>query len=170
MGQMYVFYIFAVLGLIVSGAALYGAMAVSLLSQLLVEGIMPAERSKTREPRYAPAEALERDEDYDGAIQEYMVIARLFPRDPTALLRIADLYMKLMQPEDAANWFERALPHLDSAEESLEVTNRLSEIYQRHLERPADAARLLDAYLKRYPGAPYAPSVEERLRRLNAPV
>ncbi|NTV80676.1 MAG: hypothetical protein HGA24_04550, partial [Candidatus Aminicenantes bacterium] len=51
---------------------------------------MPGERSKTHEPQYAPAEALERDEDYDGALREYMVIARIFPKDPTALLRIVN--------------------------------------------------------------------------------
>lgn len=164
------FFIFAVLGLVVSGAALYGPMVVSLISQLVVDVMVPGERSKTREPRYEPAEVLEREGDYKGALDEYLVIARIFPREPSVLIRIADTYVALDQAADAAQWFERALKLLDSPERSLQVTNRLCEIYRRQLDAPQEVARLLEAYLRRYPNAEFAGSVQERLNQLNASV
>jgi len=170
MGYRHVFYIFAVLGLVVSGAALYGPMGSSLLSQLVVDTIAPGERSKTREPRFAPAEALERENDYEGALREYMVIARIFPQEPAVHVRIADAYMMLSRPEEAVRWFERALRCIASPEKSLQITNRLCEIYGRQLGRPDEVARLLSAYLDRYPEAEYAVSVRERLRRLETSV
>ena len=165
------YYFFAILGLIVSGAALYGPMAISLVSQVLVDLIIPGERSKTMEPRYEPAEALERELDFEGAIREYLVIARVFPREPNTFLRIAELYLKLEQFEEAAAWFERALKLLDSAEKSLQITNRVCEIYQRKLGRPDAAGPLLEAYLAKYPDAEFSGSVRDRLakvRNLNA--
>lgn len=161
-----VFMIFAMLGLFVSGAALYGPLGVSFFSRLLVDLVMPAERSKTREPRYAPAEALERDCDYGGALNEYLVIARVFPRDATVLTRIGELHMKLEQPEEAVRWFERALVCIDSAEKSLNVTNRICTIYTRQLQSPHDTQRLLAEYIDKFPDTPYAVSVRERLARL----
>jgi tetratricopeptide (TPR) repeat protein len=168
LGPLRVYFIFAVLGLMVSGAALYGPMIVSLLSQLLVDVIVPGERSKTREPRYEPAEALEREQDYEGALREYMVMARIFPQEATVHVRIAECYMQLARPAEAVQWFERALKHMDSPESSLEVTNRLCEIYHRQLGRPQEGGRLLEAYLLKYPDAEYAGSVRARLAALDA--
>ena len=167
-GRFQVFYVFAVLGLVVSGSALYGPMGASLLSQLVVDTIAPGERSKTQEPRFAPAEALERENDYEGALREYMVIARIFPREPALHVRIADAYMMLSKPEEAVQWFERALRYIESPEKSLQVTNRLCEIYSRQLGRREEAGRLLEAYLEKYPEGEYAASVRERLKRLEA--
>jgi len=159
-------YIFSLLGLFVSGTALYGPMLVSLLSQLVVDSVLPAERSKTREPSFAPAEALERMGDLEGALREYLVVARIFPREPAALLRIADLNVTLSRPEEAVRWFERALPHIESAEKSLQITNRVSAIYARELNRPDDAIRLLQTYLEEFPDSEFADSVRDRLHRL----
>ena len=156
---------FAILGLVVSGAALYGPMAISLVSQVLVDLILPGERSKTMEPRYEPAEALEREQDFEGALREYLVIARVFPREPNTFLRIAEVHLRLDQAEDAAAWFERALKLLDSAERSLQITNRACEIYQRTLGRPDEVGRLLEAYLAQYPDAEFSGSVRDRLAR-----
>ncbi|MCX5771231.1 MAG: hypothetical protein NTZ09_13320, partial [Candidatus Hydrogenedentes bacterium] len=160
------FMIFAILGLFVSGAALYGPLGVSFFSRLLVDLVMPAERSKTHEPRYAPAEALERDCDYAGALNEYLVIARVFPRDPAVLARIGEIHMKIEQPQEAVRWFERALVCIDSAEKSLQVTNRLCTIYSRQLQSPLETQRLLAEYIGKFPDTPYAVSVRERLARL----
>ena len=161
-----VFMIFAILGLFVSGAALYGPLGISLCSRLLVDLLMPAERSKTREPRYAPAEALERDGDYGGALNEYLVLARVFPREPTVLTRIGEIHMKLDHPQEAVRWFERALVCIESAEKSLLVTNRLCTIYSRQLGSPHETRRLLAEYIEKFPDTPYAVSVRERLARL----
>ena len=159
-------FLFALLGLVVSGAALYGQMAISLSSQVLVDLVMPRERAGTLEPRYGPAEALQRDGDYEGALQEYLVIARIFPKDSTTQVRIAGLYVRLANFEEAARWFERVLDRIDSAEKCLHVTNRLSRLYLRDLDRRADAARVLAHYLERFPDAEHAPSVRERVQRL----
>jgi len=167
--HMAVYYAFAVLGLTVSGAALYGHLLISLVSRLLVDTIMPAERAATREPQYAPAEALEREGDHEGALREYLVIARIFPREATAFLRIGNLYVELERPEDAVQWFERGLALLDSADRSLRIVNRLCAIYTRQLERPEDARRLLRGYLDKYPATEYAESVHKRLERLQEP-
>jgi tetratricopeptide (TPR) repeat protein len=161
-----VLFFFALLGLVVSSAALYGPMLVSLISFVIVEAVMPIEHSPVNEPRYGPAEALERQGDYEGAIKEYMVIARVFPKDPTAALRVADNYMKLGQPEEAAPWFERALVRLDSPQKSLLVANRLSDVYTRHLDRPADGLRVLEEFVGRYPSAEQAEHVRQRIKGL----
>jgi tetratricopeptide repeat protein len=156
-------HIFTILGLLVSAVALYGQSAVSLISMALVDLIMPTGPSSDSEPRFGPAEALERQGDYQGAVQEYMVIARLFPRDPRPPLRIADNLVKVGRSEEAARWFERALKRLTSPGKSLPVVNRLAEIYLRQLNRPEDAVRVLEAYLSRYPDAEYADAVRTRL-------
>ena len=169
LGHMGVYLVFAILGLFVSGAALYGPMLISFLSRLLVDLIIPDERSKIHEPQYGLAEALERDGDYEAALGEYLVIARIFPKDAKVLVRVADNYAKLDRFEEAAQWFERAIKLLDLPEKSLAVTNRLCEIYSRQLDRPQDAVRVLEAYLDRFPEAEYAPAVRKRLERLKEP-
>ena len=160
-------FFFAVLGLIVSAAALYGHMVVSLASQLIVDMVMPGDRSAPSEPQYGPAEALERQGDFEGAIREYMVIARIFPKAPTAAIRVGDNLVKLGRAKEAAPWFERGLAHLDSGDTSLKVTNRLFEIYVRDLERPQQARKVLEDYLERFPDAEYADSVRQRLEQLD---
>jgi len=168
LGHLPVHFMFAILGLVVSGAALYGPMLVSLLSRVVVDLMMPPDQSKTREPRYEPAEALERVGDFDGALGEYLVIARMFPKEPSVLLRIADLYARLDRPAEAVKWYERALTNLNAEDQCLGVTNRLAELYQRKLEQREDAVRVLNAYLSRFPDAEYADSVRSRLQRLQA--
>ncbi|MBI5091992.1 MAG: hypothetical protein HZB26_06050 [Candidatus Hydrogenedentes bacterium] len=166
MASFPIYLIFAALGLLVSGAALYGPMFISLLSHILVDLVMPVGESDSLEPKYGPAESLERQGDYEGAIQEYYIIARIFPKDPTTPIRIADNFMKLGRTPEAAPWFERGLNLLSSPEKSLPITNRLCEIYLKHLDKPQEVPRLLSAYLDRYPNAEYADSVRERLKRL----
>jgi len=159
-------FIFAVLGLAVSSTALYGHIVISVASQLIVDMVMPGDRRITDEPHYAPAEALERQGDYEGAAREYMVIARVFPKDPTAAIRAGDNFMKVGRSADAAPWFERALKYAPSPQQTLQVANRLSEIYCRHLERPDDARRVLQTYVDRFPEAEYTASVRQRIANL----
>jgi tetratricopeptide (TPR) repeat protein len=159
--------ILASLGLIVSGMALYGPVAVSFASHVLVDMIMPSGHWSEHEPQYGGAEALENQSDFEGAAREYMALARMFPREAKAALRAGDNLMKLGRTEQAVEWFERGIELLPSAQERLPVTNRLFEIYYRRLDRPGDARRVLKAYLERYPDAEYAGSVECRLKRLN---
>lgn len=169
MVNMPVLFFFSALGLVVSTAALYGPMAVSLLSYVIVEAVMPGGEKQVLEPKYGPAEALERQGDYEGAVKEYMVIARVFPKDPTAALRIADNLMKLSQPEEAAPWFARALARLQSPQKGLLVANRLFDVYYRHLDRPADGIKVLETYLAKFPDAEQAETVRQRLKALQEP-
>lgn len=161
-----VLYFFAILGLVVSSAALYGPMLVSLLSYLIVESVMPGGEKAVLEPRFGPAEALERRGDFEGAVKEYMVIARVFPKDPTAFVRIGDNLIKLDQSEEAAVWFERGLQRLASPQKSLMVSNRLFDLYYRHLDEPAKGLRVLQDYVTKFPDAEAAETVRERLSNL----
>ncbi len=157
---------FAVLGLVVAGAALYGPMVTSMASRLIVDSLLPPERDDPTEPRYGPAEGLEHQGDFEGAVREYMVIARIFPNKPTAPVRIGHLLMRLDRPAEAAEWFERGVRLMDSAEKCLPIVNRLVEVYSGKMQRPAAAAAALDGYLARFPESPYAESVRQRLARL----
>lgn len=159
-------FIFVGLGLFVSGTALYGPMLVSLTSQLFVEMVMPAQTEDTGQPQFAPAEALEAMSDFEGAIQEYTVMARIYPNDPATSLRIADNLTKLDRYEESIDWFERALSRIDDPEKGLLVANRLAEIYLRRLERHEDAQRILKQYIERFPDADRTESVRARLARL----
>lgn len=155
---------FAILGLVVSSVALYGPMLIVFLSDVILESVMPAGLTPAHEPKYGGAEALERQGDYAGAVKEYMIIARVFPKDPTSAIRIGDNLVKLGCLEEAAEWFERGLARLDSPQKSLLVTNRLYDLYHRHLGQPIRAKELLDDYLDKYPEAEQAVYVRERLK------
>ena len=53
--------------LAVSGVALYGHIVLSLLSQLVVDILMPAGKTDIQEPRYGSAQAFEEAGDFEGA-------------------------------------------------------------------------------------------------------
>jgi len=161
------FRMLSVIGLLISGVALYGPMVISLLSHTLVEQIMPGRGSgASSEPRYAEAESLERRGDYEAALREYLAISACFPHAPIPMLRIADNLMKQDKPDQAVQWFERAIERMETPERALSATNRVAEIYQRRLERPRDAARVLERYLERFPATAHSDSVRRRLRLL----
>jgi tetratricopeptide (TPR) repeat protein len=159
--------LFAAFCLFASGLALYGPMAVSLATHVLVDQVMPAHKHAVEEPDYGAGEACERLGDFDRAAEEYAVVARMFPQDSTASLRTADNLMKLSRPEEAVEWFERGLSNLDSPERSLSISNRLFEIYRTRLNQPEKARGVLQAYLDKFPDAEYAHSVRARLDRLD---
>lgn len=162
-------YVFSSLGLLVSAVALYGHMLVSLISRVFVDALMPAEDQGADMPQFGPVDALEHLGDYEGALQECYVIARLFPREPSVAVRIGDLQCKLDQPEEAVGWFERALPYIYDSEAALRVTNRLADIYQRELGRKSDTVRVLEGYVKRFPKSERIETVRARIERLTGP-
>ena len=166
MGHLPVLFVFGMLGLFVSGTALYGPMAISVASQLLVDMVTLTEETGVHVPCYTPAEALEKQGDYEGALQEYRVILRIFPRDTTATIRIAHNLARLDHNEEAAQWFEKGLSLVNDADTSLRLTNRLASIYSKELDRPADAVRVLEDFLERFPDAEYAESVRQRVERI----
>ncbi|MBN2307391.1 MAG: hypothetical protein JXR94_00380 [Candidatus Hydrogenedentes bacterium] len=158
--------ILASLGLIGSGMALYGPMAVSFSSYVFTELLMPRGYWASDEPRYGVAEGLEQIGDFEGAAREYIALGNMFPKQARAALRAGDNLMKVGREEAAAEWFERGIANLNSPDEALPVVNRLAELYSRKLERPEDARRVLEAYVERYPDGEYAESVRARVQRL----
>jgi tetratricopeptide (TPR) repeat protein len=162
--------ILAAIGLFSSAIALYGHVAISLASRLVVDIVMPGPLDHSNEPQYGAAEGFEQQGDYQEAANEYRALARMFPKESKATLRVADNLMKLRQFDEAAEWFERGLALLSTPEQSLPITNRLFEIYHRALERPEEARAVLDNFLKRFPNSEYAGSVRKRLHRLDETV
>jgi len=163
-----VVYMFALLGLFVSGAALYGHMAVSLTSRILVEVVSPARVHDPSVPRLGPAEALERQHDFEGAVQEYLVLARIFPKDTTILTRLAENHLKLQEPEAAVGWLERAYQSSSDSDDALLVANRLAEVCKKDLHDTERARKVLQGFLKRFPESSHAASVSVRLEKLEA--
>ena len=161
-----VLYLFSIVGLIVSSAALYGAMLVSLASHLLVDLVSQAEPDDSDTPHYGPAESIEQTGDHEGALQEYLVIARIYPKDASAMLRVASSLAKLSRYSEATEFFEKALALLRDEERALRITNRLSDIYHRQLNRSDDAVRVLENYLARYPDSTRLEAVQKRLARI----
>lgn len=165
-----VFLMFSVLGLAAAGAALYGHVLVSLASRLVVGVVVHNEERNDDRPRFGPAESLERQGAFAEALQEYLVLARIYPREAEVHARIAEIYLRLAQPADAATWWRRALKYAGNAGDILAFTQRLCETHERHLKDSQGAQAVLEAFLTRYPDSPDAGLVRERLERLQAPV
>ena len=159
--------IFTILGLLISAVALYGHLLVALVSQTVVNLVHPPDLEAFNEPRLVAADAYERVGDYDGALAECLVQVRLFPKHEGLVLRIAGLYAQLEQYDDAAEWFELAFNLIDDEDRTLNIANRLSEIYARKLDRPRDAARILEEYLYYHPDSERADVVRNRIERIS---
>lgn len=161
-----VLYLFSILGLLASTTALYGPMLVSVISHLLVNLVSHREPGHTDHPHYGAAESLEEAGDYEGALQEYLVLTRTYPKDASVLLRAAISFAKLARYDEATEFFEKGLALLEDEERALRITNRLSEIYIRHLNRTEDAVRVLENYRKKYPNSARRETITRRLSRL----
>jgi tetratricopeptide (TPR) repeat protein len=162
-------YVVAMLGLITSGAALYGHMAISFFSRLIVEAVVPGPSANDHRPRLGPAEALEKQKDYQGALQEYYVIARMFPRDSLVPMRIANLYIQLGQPAEAVDWLRRAQKHASGEKQALSVTNRRIELFETHLKQVEDARAVIREFLEAYPDSNDGAVLRARLAVMGAP-
>lgn len=161
-------YIFSVLGLFVAGLALYGHTVVSLLSRLIVEVIAPGEEDSHDRPRFGPAEILERQGDWEGALQEYLILLRIFPRNPVINQRAADCCMQLKRPEEALKWLERAVRDHPPDEKILPILSRICEIYDRVLRRPDEARKVLDRFLLEHPAFHHADEIQARRHQIGA--
>ncbi len=149
-------YLFALLGLCMATIALYGHVAVSLASRLLVDMVLESDDGDSGQPRFGPAESLERQKDYQGALQEYMVLARVYPGNPTVLCRVGENMVRLERYAEAVPWFERALPLLDRPNRAGAVATRLAGILHRHLDCEDEAREVLNAFIARFPDTPDA--------------
>jgi tetratricopeptide (TPR) repeat protein len=163
-------FIFAVLGLIVSAAALYGHVLVSFLSRGIVDMMTPDPDGAVDVPRLGPAQALERCEDFEGALQECLVLARIYPRDPGVQMHIAQNLQKLARFEESAAWYEKASLNSTSHEPRLLLAIRAVEVFQRDLQRPEEAVQVLERYLEGTPDGPNESHVRDHIARLSAPI
>lgn len=166
MGNVEVFYAFTVLALVSASAALYGPMFVSVASRAAVNLIHPPHDREADEPRFNIAESLESQGDYEGALREYMVMARIFPKDCETAFRVANVFVELDRYEEAAQSFERGLGLAMDAERAVLAANRVADIYWDRLGRPDDAIRVLRGYLERFEGATQTELVQRRLDRM----
>ena len=161
-------YVFTLLSLMVSVAALYGHVAISFTSRLIVEAVSGGDDGARYGPAMGPVEALERQADYEGALQECYVIARIYPHDPAVHLHAADNLLHLKRPEEAAEALERALKYVTVPEKNLMVMNRLCEVCLRDLASPERAIAAMQHYLDRFPATSYATSLHQRMEQASS--
>jgi tetratricopeptide (TPR) repeat protein len=168
MGEITAFYAFTMLAIAAASTALYGPTLVSVVSQEIVNLMHPPHDARTEEPNFSMAEGLEQRCDYEGALREYMVMARVFPKDSETAFRVGHVLIELERFEEAAASFERGLHQAAGAdpERALLATNRLSDLYRERLGRMDDAAMTLQAYLDRYGDTAKAELVARKLDRL----
>ena len=162
-------YLFTTLGLMLSSVALYGHLVMSIASQIAVDMIHPPDEHESDTPDFAPAEALEEIGDYEGALNEYMVIGRIFPKDPDPLLRLADTYMHLGETEKALVYFSKGLNCVGFPERALRITNRMYGIYANTLDNSEEAKAVLHDFLQRFGDTEEGESVRKRLEIFDKP-
>lgn len=159
-------YIFAMLGLMVSCAALYGHVLVAFLSWLVVDFFMPGAVREGDKPRMGPAETLEREGDHEGALEGYRVLARIYPTHAEIAMRVAENLARLGRAGEELEWVGRARRHANDTAHELALVIRACEFYE-HLLQDAEGARtLLRNFLQAHPHGDEAALALERLARV----
>lgn len=157
-------FIFALLGLLVAGLALYGHIIVSVISRLMVEFLIPDNPNAATTPRLGPAEALERQEDWEGALHEYYILARIYPNNPMISVRAANNLVRLNRNEEAVAWFERAIKHTHKAEDNLALVRRLCDTLET-LNQPEQINEVLRLFSERFADHETAEYVIQELKK-----
>ncbi|PCJ65085.1 MAG: hypothetical protein COA73_02910 [Candidatus Hydrogenedentota bacterium] len=165
-GDSVAYYLFSVLGIFSATAALYGPMLVSLAAHMVVEMIHPDRLEDDTSPNFGPAESLEEMGDWEGALLEYTVFARIFPKNPEPVLKMADMMMELDRLENAARMFERGLFLLDDENREWKIINRLAGLYENQMDNPKEAIRVLNIHIDFYPESEIVDTIEQRIERL----
>jgi hypothetical protein len=156
-----VYYVFSAIGVLITISALYGHMVVSLLSRFLVEWVTSGTSDGLDRPLFGAAEACMRRGDYEGAVREYLVLARLHPRDPAVFMRLGEAlsltndhrravpaFLRCAQLESNGNRalhaLRRALDQFssDPAQDKLQFLSALDHVRNRFPEDNPLAARI----------------------------
>lgn len=159
-------FIFALLGLLVAGLSLYGHIIVSVISRLLVEFLVPDNPTAAVTPRLGPAEALERQEDWEGALNEYYILARIYPRNALICVRAANNLLRLNREEEAVAWFERAIKYTDKPEDNLMLVRRLCDTLET-LHQPEHIKEILLRFAERFSDYESARTITKELAKTN---
>lgn len=156
-------YIFSILGLFVAGAALYGHVLVAFLSRMIIDVVSYDGTEDRDRPRFGPVEALERQGDYEGALQEYLVMARVYPHEAGVYARMAQCQLQLEDPEGAVQALRHGLRRVKVADRAFILTNRMVEILDRHLELPDEALQSLEQFVEHFPNAEEVAMAQARM-------
>ncbi len=163
-GQL-LLYLAAILGLSMAGFALYAHVFISLLSRVVVDMVAPGQDTAVDQPRFGPVDALERQGDYDAALGEYLVLARIYPRNVEVLSRTANIHVVLERPAEAAEWYLRARKRAVRADDALEAVNSLCRLYDNELALAEKAEYQLARFIRDFPDSPDVDIVRDRLSR-----
>ncbi|MCA1901266.1 MAG: hypothetical protein LDL53_03440 [Candidatus Hydrogenedens sp.] len=158
-------YILSSLGLFVSATALYAQSFISLVTTIFLSIIQPGEESSPDIPRFGPAEILEHEKDYEGALNEYLVLARIYPYHPSVHIRIANMYLKLNQPRESMDWLKKSLKYLKKDEDVYLIVARYCDIAH-DLGELSLESEMIDYYLSKYPNSVYSKSLTARKRQI----
>lgn len=163
-GQL-LLYLAAILGLSIAGFALYAHVFISLLSRVVVDMVAPGQDTAVDQPRFGPVDALERQGDYDAALGEYLVLARIYPRNVEVLSRTANIHVVLERPAEAVEWYLRARKRAVRADDALEAVNSLCRLYDNELALAEKAEYQLARFIRDFPDSPDVDIVRDRLSR-----
>ncbi len=158
-------YILTGLGLFIFASALYSQSLISILTTVFMSVIHPGEESAPDIPRFGPAEILERQGDWKGALNEYYILARIYPHHPSVHLRIANAYVKLNQPEEALLWLKKSLKYLKREEDLYLIVARFCDIAH-DIQDVKSYYEMIDYFSKLYPDSPHTQSILERKKRI----
>ncbi|GEM_PF-1269421 len=164
-----ILYVLSALGLFITASALYSQSLISLITIIFVSIIQPGEESAPDIPRFGPAEILERKNDLRGALNEYFVLARIYPHHPSVHLRIANVYMKMKQPEEALHWLKKSLQYLRKEEDTYLIVARYCDIAHEIGDKDS-MTEILDNFLKQYPESTHSQSILERKKQIKRDV
>ncbi len=155
----------AMLGLCMAGFALYAHVFISLVSRVLVDMVTSGDDKALYEPRYGPVDALERDGDYEAALDEYLVLARIYSHNVEVLSRVGRVQRILGHPEEAAAWYLRARKRSKQADDALKAVNHLCELYDQELDMPEKADYQLARFMRDFPDSLDIDIVRDRISR-----
>ncbi|MCX8065240.1 MAG: tetratricopeptide repeat protein [Candidatus Hydrogenedentes bacterium] len=155
------YYIFSFLGLLITVTALYSPNLVSVITSIALSLTNPGEESAPDIPRFGPAEILEKKRDYEGALMEYMVLARIYPYHSAVYIRIANVLEKLGRLEEGMDWLRRSWKYLNKDSELYSIVARYCDLAEK-LDMKQDAIKFIDMFLDKYPDSKFTENLTKR--------
>lgn len=143
-------FIFTLLGLLVAGMALYGHLAVSLLSRILVELILPDYPGISSTPQLGHAVRLEKQGDWEGALQEYFVLVHIHPGNPAVLARITANLICQKRYTEASHWFDRLVTYAEHPDDARALLEQMAAAFTDEKDQPLLRNGML-RFLQRFP-------------------